>query len=273
MDIGRIQTLKIDRIKEVGAYLTDEDGASVLLPKAQIPKGASLGDEVEVFIYRDSMGRPIATVNRPYILLGEIKSLVLKNITRIGGFLDWGLEKDLFMPFREMTGDPAPGDSCTVRLYLDRSNRLCATMKISGSLKTDHGYKKNDMVKGTVYRINPKMGIFVAVDDKYSAMVPISENNGKIRQGDAIEARVREVREDGKIELTLRKPLKDQIDSDADKLLKLAEENGGALPVTEKDSPEDIREYTGMSKAEFKRAVGSLLKQGRINITDKITIK
>ncbi|MBQ9827404.1 MAG: S1 RNA-binding domain-containing protein [Lachnospiraceae bacterium] len=273
IEAGKVQELTIDREKPFGVYLTDpEDGdISVLLPRAQVPEGAAPGDKVEVFVYRDSEDRLIATVKRPYITLGEIRRLKLIGITSVGGFLDWGLEKDLFMPYKEMKGKPSEGDMCTVKLYTDRSGRLCATMRISKTLTSDHGYKKGDAVKGTVYRINRDLGVFVAVDDSFDGMIPISEYSGGLKEGDPVEARVVKVRDDGKLQLTMKERIDIQMDVDCARIMELFDD-AGELPVTEADDPETIRRVTGMSKAAFKRAVGRLLKNRTIIITDKIKL-
>ena len=273
IEVGKIQELVIDRIKPFGAYLAEpeDSGSSVLLPGSQVPEGASVGDAVEVFVYRDSEDRLIATVRRPYITLGEIKRLRLKSITSVGGFLDWGLEKDLFMPYREMKGKPQEGDLCVVKLYADKSNRLSATMRISDGLTTDHGLRPGDTVKGTVYRINKKIGMFTAVCDMYDGMIPISEYDGSIEEGDNVPVRVVKVREDGKLQLTLKERIDIQMDRDCARLMELFDENG-ELPVSESDDPETVRRVTGLSKAAFKRAVGRLLKNRTIIITDKIKL-
>ncbi len=275
--LGERQTLTVARIKDFGIYLTDpaektDDmlNNSVLLPKKEVPECVSIGDEVDVFIYRDSSDRLIATRREPLITMGEVKALTVKEVTGIGAFLDWGLEKDLMVPFREQTVRLKAGDKPLVALYIDKSSRLCATMRIYDYLRTDSLYRENDYFQGTVFGINEKIGVFVAVDDKYIGMVPIAKAPQGVRIGDTVRGRVLHIRHDGKLELTTQEKINVQMDIDSAKLKRIMEEHFGRLPVTEKDDPELIREKTGMSKAAFKRAVGRLLKEREISIEDGI---
>ena len=265
--LGKKRTLMVVKKVEFGVYLgTSED--KVLLPARQVPRGVEVGDPVEVFLYRDSDDRLIATTQEPKILLGEIRKLTVADTGRVGAFLDWGLEKDLLLPFREQTSRVAKGDRCLVSLYIDKSQRLCATMRIYSLLRTDSPYKRNDMVKGTVYEINREYGAFVAVDNQFSALIPRSEMSGRLEAGQEIEARVTAVKADGKLDLSIRGRIPEQMDTDAQMILKKLEANGGMLPFTDKSDPEEIRQEFGVSKAAFKRGVGRLLKQGKIRIAE-----
>ena len=172
--------------------------------------------------------------------------LRVKENGKIGAFLDWGLEKDLLLPFREQVRKVRPGEECLVALYLDKSKRLCATMKVYHYLRTDSPYEKDQKVTGTLYEISDNFGAFVAVDNCYSALIPKKEPLGNARVGDTVEARVTEVLKDGKLSLSLREKAYIQMNEDAQKLLKLLEEQGGELPVGDKSSPEKIKELTGM---------------------------
>lgn len=266
--LGKKRTLMIVKKVEFGVYLgTKED--KVLLPGKQVPKGLEAGDPVEVFLYRDSDDRLIATTAEPKIQLGEIRKLKVVDTGRIGAFLDWGLEKDLLLPFREQTKKVKVGDQVLAALYVDRSGRLCATMKLYERLRQDAPYKKDDMVQGTVYETSDNFGVFVAVDDCYSALIPKREVYGELQAGDVVEARVTRVHEDGKMDLSLRKKAFLQIDEDAGKVLERIKENGGSLPFTDKADPELIKRELGLSKNAFKRAVGRLLKEQKIQITEK----
>ena len=269
--LGKIQNLQAARESEHGMYLNTPDGEhweEILLPKSQVPEDLSIGDMIEVFIYNDAKDRMIATVNRPKLTLGETAVLKVVDITDIGLFLDWGLERDLFMPFKERIGHPNEGDECLVALYIDKSDRLCATMKIYDYLTTDAPYKKNDWVSGTIYSEHPQYGYFVAVDGRYHGMIPHKEMYGNYRIGDVIEIRIQQVRDDGKLELSLRRPAYAQIEGDAKKILDLLQESDGVLPMNDKTDPEKIKSELSMSKKAFKRAVGRLLKEGVIEITD-----
>ena len=226
--------------------------------------GVYLGSD-EVFLYKDSSDRMIATTNEPKITLGQLAVLTVADVGRMGAFLDWGLEKDLFLPFKEQTEKVEKGDRCLVSLYVDKSERLCATMKIYHLLQTDSPYKKDDIVTGTVYEVNRDLGAFVAVDNLYSALIPKREMYGRMYPGQEIEARVAAVKEDGKL---VRGKIPEQMDKDAELILECIETCGGKLPFTDKADPERIKAEMGMSKAAFKRAVGRLLKQKKIVIKE-----
>lgn len=264
--------LTIVKKVDFGVYLAKEQEADpeekVLLPRKEVPENAQPGDEIEVFLYRDSKDRMIATVRQPKISLGEVAVLRVKENGKIGAFLDWGLEKDLLLPFREQVRKVRPGEECLVALYLDKSKRLCATMKVYHYLRTDSPYEKDQKVTGTLYEISDNFGAFVAVDNCYSALIPKKEPLGNARVGDTVEARVTEVLKDGKLSLSLREKAYIQMNEDAQKLLKLLEEQGGELPVGDKSSPEKIKELTGMSKNEFKRAAGNLYKQRLVQVEE-----
>lgn len=267
MRLGEKQVLTVVKIVDFGVYLGNDE-ERVLLPKKQVPEGIEAGDPVEVFLYKDSSDRMIATTNEPKITLGQLAVLEVADVGRIGAFLDWGLEKDLLLPFKEQTVKVEKGDRCLVSLYVDKSGRLCATMKVYPLLQTDSPYKKNDMVRGTVYEISREFGVFVAVDNKYSALIPRREVYGRMFIGQQIEARVTDVKADGKLDLSVRGRIPEQMDEDARIIMERISKNGGFLPFTDKAEPERIKAEFGMSKAAFKRAAGRLLKQGRITIDE-----
>jgi len=274
MEIGKIQTLKIVRIKPNGAYLSDPAGEeeekdnAVLLPGKQVPENAKEGDTLDVFLYTDSSDRPIATTSTPLLTVGETGILTVKDTTKIGAFLDIGLEKDVLLPFKETEGKPEQGQKLLVALTVDKAGRLAATMHVYPFLKNGSPYKKDDEVTGTVYEVREGMGVFVAVDNRYFGLIPASEVYGEYRIGDEVKARVMRVREDGKLDLSPRRKAYLQMDDDAEKVLAAISDNGGKLPFTDKADPALIRDKFGMSKNEFKRAVGHLLKSGKIVITE-----
>lgn len=268
LKLGEKQILKVLKKVDFGIYLiapqTDDEAERVLLPAKQVPDGIGVGDELEVFLYKDSKDRLIATTNTPYITMGEIKVLKVAQTAKIGAFLDWGLEKDLLLPFREQVKKVKEQEECLVRLYIDKSNRLCATMKVYHHLRTDSPYKKNDKVEGIIYEISENFGAFVAVDHIYSALIPKREMQGKLEVGNRITARVTAVKQDGKLDLSIREKTLEQIKIDADIILKAIESYDGVLPFSDKASPEVIRHEMEMSKNEFKKAVGYLLKNKMI---------
>lgn len=271
--LGEIQTLTVVKKVDFGVYLAagkdSEQTEKVLLPIKQVPPGTKMGNEIEVFIYRDSKDRMIATTNKPKLTLGHIARLRVVQTGQIGAFLDWGLEKDLLLPFKEQTRKVRENEECLVALYLDKSSRLCATMNVYPYLQKDSPYRKDDKVSGIVYEMSDNFGAFVAVDDIYSALIPKKELYGDVRVGSIVTARVTEVKEDGKLNLSIREKAYLQIAQDAEKILRLIDSYDGVLPFTDKASPETIKRETQMSKNEFKRAVGHLLKENKITIGEK----
>lgn len=271
IELGKKQTLTMVKKVEFGIYLSDEANGTekVLLPKKQVPEGMKTGDEIEVFVYKDSKDRLISTTHMPALKLGELGVLKVVEVGKIGAFLDWGLEKDLLLPFREQTRRVQPGDEVLAALYIDKSSRLCATMKIYEYLATESPYKKDDKVTGRVYEISQNFGAFVAVDDKYTGLINKKEYFGNLTVGQIVEARVCKVKEDGKLDLSVREKAYQQIDTDAELVLQVLSEYDGVLPFNDKVSPEIIERELHMSKNAFKRAVGRLLKEGKIEITEK----
>ncbi len=268
--LGEIQKLRIQRFTSVGAYLNEKDPEDddILLPKAQVPEGAEEDDEIEVMIYKDSKDRIIATTNRSKLTAGQMGHLMVVSQSKIGSFLDWGLEKDLFLPFSETVGSVEKGKEYLVMVYVDKSDRLAATMKVKKFLSMESPYKENDKVKGTIYSINRDIGAFVAVDDKYDGLIPKRELLGAYQVGDSIEARVNKVHEDGKLDLSLRDRGYVQMDADAKAITSRMKEKGGSLNINDNSSPEKIMQELGMSKSAFKRAAGRLYKDGIIEITN-----
>ncbi len=271
--LGEKQKLVIVKKVEFGVYLAvseKEADDRVLLPVKQVPAEAKVGDELEVFVYKDSKDRLIATTNTPKLVMGEVAELTVSQVSKFGAFLDWGLEKDLLIPFKQQLVRLQPGDNVLVSLYIDKSERLCATMNVYPNLKANSPYKKDDKVRGRVYTISDDFGAFVAVDNIYSALIPKKELYGEVRVGQDVIARVTEVKADGRLNLSIRDKAYLQIEQDAAEILSIIDSYDGVLPFNDKVSPEIIKRETGMSKNEFKRAVGNLLKAGKIEITEKV---
>ncbi len=271
IEIGKWQTLRVIRSKEFGVYLAEQEGDkdAVLLPRKQVPEGLKAGGEIEVFVYLDSSDRPIATVNQPLITLFQIAKLSVASVGNIGAFMNWGLEKDILLPFKEMVGKVREGKAYLVYMYLDKSNRPCVSMKLYEHLRTDSPYEKGDEVKGYIYQINDKLGAFVAVDNCYQGLIPKQELHKRLHVGDEATLRVSNVREDGKLNLSLTKPAYQQMDEDSEMVYQAILSYDGVLPFTDKASPEIIEREMGLSKNAFKRAVGRLLKEKRIEIREK----
>lgn len=272
IELGKVQTLTVQRVKEFGVYMGEEleSEASVLLPKKQVPEGTKPGDEISVFIYKDSEDRLIATTGTPKLSVGEVAILNVKEVAKIGAFLDMGLEKDLLLPFKEQTHKVSQGEQVLVALYVDKSKRLAATMKVYSHMSNESPYQKDDQVSGIIYEINETLGAFVAVDNKYYGLIPKKELYDNYREGDAVTARVTKVREDGKLDLSPRQKAYLQMDEDSVRVLEVIENQfKGTLPFTDKAAPELIKKEFQMSKNAFKRAAGHLLKDGKIKITEK----
>lgn len=266
IELGKTQCLNVVKKVDFGVYLgTEED--KVLLPAKMVPDDIEVGDALTVFVYRDSSDRLIATIKKPALELGQLAVLKVSEVGKIGAFLDWGLEKDLFLPFKEQVTHLSAGDECLVALYIDKSNRLAATMRVYDYLTCAHGYVKDSAVSGTVIRINPDMGIYVAVDNKYFGMIPKNEVFGRIKVGDVVYGRVSAVRDDGKLTISLKQKAYIQMDEDASVIYDAIKQEGGELPFTDKADAQIIKERFDMSKNAFKRAVGRLLKEGKIEIT------
>ena len=271
MRLGEYQELYYVKKVDFGVYLAEDPDSEthVLLPAKQVPEDAKQGDRIRIFLYKDSKDRLIATTNEPKLTLGKFAVLSVKEVGKIGAFLDWGLEKDLFLPYKEMTQKVEAEDEILVTLYTDKSNRLCASMKgIYDLLRKDSPYHKDDKVMGRVYEFSDNFGTFVAVDDQFSARIPNHEDHSFLRIGDVIEAKVVGVKPDGKLDLTLREKAYIQMDADAEKILEILDSYAGVLPFSEKASPEVIKRETGLSKNAFKRAVGHLYKEHLVDLTD-----
>lgn len=266
MKLGEFQKLKIKRQLDQGLYLSDGD-TQVLLPNNEVTPDMKIDDEISVFIYKDSEDRLVATTTTPLLTLGEVALLKVKDVTSIGAFLDWGLSKDLLLPFKEQTTTVNNGDEILIALYIDKTNRLCGTMKVYDYLSTNSPYQKDNLVTGTVYEVIDNFGAFVAVDNKYSGLIPKKEIFAPIKVGANIKARVTRVQDDGKLDLSLRKKVHQQIEIDGDMIFeKLEQSSSGFLPYHDKSSSEEIKKVFSISKNAFKRAIGNLQKQGKITI-------
>lgn len=271
MELGKIQTLKVASKKDGIIKLTDADGDKVTLAKGEGEK-LKVGEEVEAFVYNIHKEFE-ATLKRPYAQVGELKKLRVVDKAKVGYFVDNGIGKDIFLPFKESFGRLTVGDEYLFYLYHDKSDRLALTMNIKDKLSTEEHFKVNDIVKGTIYSIG-RPGAFVAIENKYDGMIPIEEIKGIHKIGEEVEARVQRILKTGFITLTLREKAYKQIDADSDLILELLEDNGGVLELGDKSDPELIKDLTGLSKKAYKRAVGHLYKNGKINIYDtKIELK
>ena len=235
IELGKKQKLTVVKSVDFGVYLGEDMQADaknrVLLPSRQVPEGTKEGDSIEAFIYKDSQDRLIATTKEPKLQVGQTAVLKVSQVTRIGAFLDWGLEKDLLLPYHEQTLKVREGEDVLVALYIDKSSRLCATMKVYHYLSTRTPYVVGDMVKGRVYEISDRFGVFVAVDDKYSALLPKKEVFEKYRINQPVYARVAQVMDDGRLTLSVKKKIPEQMNDDASFIYETLQRENGFLKV------------------------------------------
>ena len=264
-NLGEFQKLIIKRFKNNGAYIGLKDVKNekldILLPKKEVLETDKVDDEIEVFVYKDNQSRFVATRKKTKISLGKLETLEVMDISKIGAFLDWGLEKELFLPFKEQT---MKGRKYLVALYIDKSERLCATMKIRDYLTSDSPYKEGEWVEGIVYSIHKDYGAFVAVDKKYDAMIENKDIIGVLEIGEPINFRISKVKKDGRLNLVLKNLSHVEINDNAEILFNIIKNRGGFLDLNDKSEPEKIKEICGMSKSSFKKAVGRLLKNKKI---------
>ncbi|MGL5123156.1 MAG: CvfB family protein [Fusobacteriaceae bacterium] len=272
--VGKRQTLVINNIVSIGAYLdagTENSQDNILLPINELEgKDLKVGDEVDVLIYKDSEDRFTATFRVTAALVGTLAKLEVVDINpTLGAFLNWGLNKDVLLPISQQNIEVEKGEKYLVGLYEDSKGRVSATMKIYNFLLPCKDYQKNDFITGTVYNINPEIGVFVAVDDRYFGMIPNNECFKTFYIGEEIQARVIRVREDGKLDLSPRAVAHEQMDADAKLILEKMNMLGDSFRFSDSSSPEDIKDFFDLSKKAFKRAAGNLLKKGLIEKTDK----
>lgn len=261
--IGRRAKLTIRRFGSPGALLAVNANEEVLLIGSEIPEGSKVGDEVDVFVYLDSEARPIATTRSAKLEIGEVAFLEVTEVTRFGAFVDWGVAKELLVPFAEQTADMRVGSRYAIGLYMDTSNRLAGTMRVAEMLDAERAeWREDEWVEGEAWRDDPEIGLFVIVERAFVGLVPRTEPHA-LSRGEAARFRVTNVLPDGKIELSLRGHAHEELANDGRKILELLA-RAGAPKVSDKSTPEEIRDAFGLSKKAFKRAVGRLLKDGAI---------
>jgi len=280
--MGQVCDYRIVRITPIGAYITPVSTVSgeslpdnvqhpeILLPKNEFgEKTPDKGRILSAFLYHDSEDRPVATLKTPVLTIGKLAVLKCRQASTIGAFLDWGLMKDLFLPFKEQTARVKVDDDVLVTLYLDKSCRLCASMKVYKLLRTDSDYMTGDNADGIVYELSTEHGAFVAIDNMFSAMIPRREIMRDLRVGEKLRFRIARVLPDGKLELSMREPGYLQINEDCDKIYEeLQKAPNGFLPYHDKTASLVLKTKFNMSKNSFKRAIGHLYKKGLITIKE-----
>lgn len=274
IEIGKYNTLEILRHTSVGLYLGDESGEDVLLPNKYCPEEYEIGGKLEVFVYRDYAERKIATNIDPKIKLHEFAFLQVTAVSEVGAFLDWGLEKDLLVPFKEQRQKMEQGRWYVVYLNLDeKSYRLYASNKTDKFLSNDNlTIEEGDMVS-LMALSKSEIGYNVIVNNKHKGLVFANEVFRTLNVGDRLTGYVKKIREDNKIDITLQPIGYEQFnDVNVNRLISLLETNNGVLLLSDKSSPDEIYAVAGMSKKAFKRAVGALYKAGRVVLEKEKTI-
>jgi predicted RNA-binding protein (virulence factor B family) len=267
MELGEINILKVLRFTAPGAYLGDEEGNDVLLPGKYIPEGLKEGDDITVFLYKDSEDRLVATTETPFLMLHGFAFLKVKEVTLYGAFLDWGLEKDLIVPFKEQNQRMEEGKSYLVTLQMDHAtDRLFATMKVSRYLVSCEDQELKGKEVEVLICEKTDLGLKVIVDNQFHGIIYRNDINSPLRRGDRIRGFVLLVREDGKLDIRLEKIGNIRYDDAEITLMELLKENG-SLQLTDKSDPDEIRETVGMSKKLFKQTLGKLYKSRMIELT------
>lgn len=270
MKFGKYNSMKVARNVDFGAYLESDDGHEVLLPARYIQSPLQPGDEIEVFVYRDSEDRPVATTERPFAEVGEFAFLQVSDVNPIGAFLDWGIPKDILVPYREQTVKLSRGMVVLVYVYLDDvTKRIVASAKIDKFLGNCYpSYGLGDKVTALIYK-RTELGYKAIVDNLFHGMIYENELYAPLEIGQPISAYVKQVRDDGKIDLVLSGSNDGRIGALMAKITKrLTEEPDGFLPLSDSSSPETIREVFQCSKKDFKKAIGHLYRDRKIVISN-----
>ena len=267
--IGKLNTLKVERIVDFGVYLNGEQLGDILLPSNSVPDGCKEGDEVEVFIYCDSSDELIATTQKPKAMVGELAYLRVQNINFVGAFLDWGLSKDLLVPFDEQLKRMEEGEKYIVYIYQEPGHiRLAASSKLEKFLnETKAKYAVRDEVDLLIFD-ESELGYKAVINRAHTGLLYHDDIYTPIDIGDELTGYIKQIRADGKIDLSLQKPGYQKVDSLSDKVMTKLKENDGFLPVGDKSEPEIIYEMFGVSKKKYKQALGDLYKKRKI-IFDK----
>ena len=270
MRVGEIQTLKVNRISDFGLYLVDDQEQEVLLPNRFVSLGNAVGDEIEVFVYHDSDDRLVATTDRPLIVKGEVACLKVVDKNIHGAFLDWGLVgKDLFLPNRNQQGGVIPGRSYLVWLYVDNiTGRCVATQKLKNYIDNDIITIKPRQKVSIVVASESPIGYRAIINNRHWGMIYKNQIFKPVQIGDKLEGFVKRITDDNRIDLMLREEGYKGVTDSADVLLQLIKDKGGVLEIGDKSSPELIHAETQMSKNQFKRAAGVLLKRGVVDVEE-----
>lgn len=271
LELGKKQVLYVVKKTPMGLFLNEDPEEllnSLTLSKKETEEleDLELGDKVEVYCYMNHDEKIIATLQAPIVCNGEIGVLEVVESNQYGAFLNWGYEKDILLPFSEQFDPVTKGDKLMIGIYTDKSGRVCATQKLKKVLSADHQYKLDDIVYGTIYSMTDDIGAFVAIDNKYFGLILSNEVLPSMKRGMEVTGRVTKVRDDGKMNMTLNKRIDLQMDEDSLVIYAALEEHGGFLPYHDKSDSQAIKRTFNMSKKAFKRAIGKLYKEKKIQI-------
>ena len=267
VSMGEYNLLKVIKVKDMGVFV-DNGEEGILMPKRFVPPGTGIGDVLNVFLYHDGEGRPIATTQKPLGVLGDIVKLKAVSVTPQGAFLDWGLMKDLFIPKSGMISFMRPTGEYLVKIVLDeQTGRIAATEKLERFLSNESlTVKEKDAVDLLVYR-NTDIGYEVIINNKHKGMLHANEIYRPIEIGDRFPGFIKNILPENKIDVVAGKPGYQRVEDETEKILRLLKENNGYLPYHDKSSPEEIYEFFHISKKTFKMATGNLYKQHKILFT------
>lgn len=269
MNIGKYNVLEVKREKDFGFYLSDNDNKEVLLPKSMTENmNVKIGDKLEVFVYRDSKDRPIATFKKPLVTVGDVGYLKVVFQTEFGAFVDFGLDRDIFVPLKEQRFKLHTGSKYLFYIYLDKTGRLAATTEVAdyilNAMEEEKEFNVGDEVIAQVYSKSANGTVYVAVDSKYKGLVLPNEYYMEVYPGTEMKLRVKRIYEDGVIGLTPRNTRLNERDKLKEDILKYLKKNGGFMPFNDKSNPEEIKKVFNTSKNYFKMALGGLMKEGKI---------
>lgn len=267
MELGVWNKLRLDRITSPGAYLEDEEGNDVLLPTKYIDPSFEIDDDIDVFLYKDSEGRIIATTLRPKVLVNQFAFLKIAEVNQFGAFAEWGVEKHLLIPFREQPKKLEEGKSYMIYMYIDEATqRLVGTTRLGMYLDNEpSNLEVNQPVDILTWEFS-NLGLKVIVNHRFNGLIFNSDLHQRVRIGEKLTGYVKTVRPDGKLDIVLQRPGYEKVEDLSQKLISLLEKNDGFLDITDKSSPEDIQYLTGWSKKVFKQVVGNLYKQRLIQL-------
>ena len=268
-EIGRLNRLTVVKELDQGVYLDGDDQGEILLPHKYVPQDCKPGRSIEVFIYRDSEGRIIATTQTPFAMVGQFAVLKVVSVNSSGAFLDWGLDKDLLVPFREQQHKMEEGRSYVVFVYLDeRTDRIAASSKLDKFLDKQPGLFQENQEVDLLVCEQTEIGYKAIINSTHWGILYKNEVFQQLEQGRYIKGFIQKVRDDGKIDLSLQKPGYEKVDDLSGRIIHMLREQRGFIPVTDKSSPESIYELFGVSKKTFKKAVGALYKKRIISLEE-----